>query len=71
MAAIPYFIVSPNTLLSILGLIHGPDKTVPTPAENWRDAKVDVVIPAFNEERNIAQCLASLARQTVRPARSS
>lgn len=69
MAATPYFIISPNTLLSLLGLIHGPDKTVPTPAEDWRQATVDVVIPAFNEEHNIALCLASVARQTLRPKR--
>jgi glycosyltransferase involved in cell wall biosynthesis len=67
MAAIPYFIISPNTILSILGLIHGPDKTVPTPAEDWRQAKIDVIIPAFNEERNIPLCLASIAKQTLRP----
>ncbi|TET69705.1 MAG: glycosyltransferase family 2 protein [Candidatus Aminicenantes bacterium] len=69
MATIPYLIVSPNTIISILGLIHGPDKTVPTPVEDWREAKVDVVIPAFNEERNIPLCLASIAKQTLRPRR--
>lgn len=69
MATTPYFILSPNTVLSIIGLIHGPDKTVPNPAEDWRDATVDVVIPAFNEESNIPLCLASLARQTRKPTR--
>lgn len=69
MATGPYFVISPNALLSILGLIHGPDDTVPTPAEDWRAATVDVVIPALNEEENIALCLASVARQTVRPRR--
>jgi glycosyltransferase involved in cell wall biosynthesis len=69
MAFTPYFILSPNTLMSIAGYIHGPDKTVPTPAENWRDASVDVVIPALNEEQNIAPCLASIIRQTIRPKR--
>lgn len=69
MATTPYFILSPNTVLSIIGLIHGPDKTVPTPAQDWRDATVDVVIPAFNEESNIPLCLASLARQTRKPTR--
>jgi glycosyltransferase involved in cell wall biosynthesis len=69
MATSPYFVLSPNTLLSIIGLIHGPDKTVPNPAEDWRNATVDVVIPAFNEESNIPLCLASLARQTHRPTR--
>ncbi|MEW5966602.1 MAG: glycosyltransferase [Pseudomonadota bacterium] len=69
MATTPYFILSPNTVLSIVGLIHGPDKTVPSPAEDWRDATVDVVIPAFNEESNIPLCLAALARQTRKPTR--
>lgn len=69
MAAGPYFIVSPNSLLSILGFLHGQDKTVPTPAEDWRKAAVDVVIPALNEERGIALCISSLLRQTLRPRR--
>lgn len=69
MATTPYFILSPNTVLSIIGLIHGPDDTVPEPAEDWRTATVDVVIPAFNEESNIPLCLASLARQTRKPKR--
>lgn len=67
MAVIPYFILSPNTVLSLIGLIHGPDSTVPTPAEDWRQAKVDLIIPALNEERNIALCLASVLRQTLKP----
>jgi glycosyltransferase involved in cell wall biosynthesis len=67
MATAPWFVISPNTLLSIVGLLHGPDKTVPTPTEDWRTAVVDVVIPAFKEEDNIVYCLASVSRQTVRP----
>lgn len=67
MASIYPFLISPNTILSILGLIHGEDKTVPTPAEDWHDATVIVVIPALNEEANIGLCLASIARQTKRP----
>ncbi len=69
MATTPYFVLSPNTVLSIIGLLHGPDKTVPNPAEDWREASVDVVIPALNEENNIALCLTSLARQTRKPKR--
>lgn len=67
MATAPWFVLSPNALLSAIGLLHGPDKTVPTPAEDWRSAVVDVVIPAYKEEDNIIHCLASLARQTRRP----
>jgi glycosyltransferase involved in cell wall biosynthesis len=69
MATTPYFVFSPNTVLSILGLVRGPDKTVPTPTEDWRTARVDVVIPALNEAPHIALCLASVLRQTLRPRR--
>jgi glycosyltransferase involved in cell wall biosynthesis len=69
MATLPYFVLSPNTIVSILGLLHGPDRTVPTPAEDWRQATVDVVIPALNEEQNIPLCLASVARQSLKPKR--
>ena len=67
MATISAFLLSPNTILSLLGLIHGPDKTEPTPVENWQTATVNVVIPAFNEEANIALCLSSIAKQTRKP----
>src|SRR5918993_942928 len=69
MATLPYFVLSPSTLLSLGGLMRGPDKTTPTPAEDWRTATVDVVIPALNEADNIVACLASVLRQTVRPRR--
>lgn len=69
MAATPYFVLSPNLILSIVGMFHGPDKTVPTPPEDWREATVNVIIPAFNEEKNIPLCLASLANQTIKPQR--
>ena len=69
MATLPYFVFSPSTILSLSGLLRGPDKTTPTPAEDWRLATVDVVIPALNEAENIVNCLASVARQTFRPRR--
>src|SRR5690242_21534371 len=67
MATLPYFVFSPNSIISLIGLLRGPDPTVPTPAEDWREAVVDVVIPALNEEKTIAACLASVARQTMKP----
>jgi len=67
MATTPYFVLSPNLIVSLVGLIHGPDKTVPTPAEDWREATVGVVIPAYNEEKNIVLCLDSLLDQTIKP----
>ena len=44
MATAPWFVLSPNALLSTIGLLRGPDKTVPTPAEDWRAAVVDVAV---------------------------
>ena len=67
MATYPYFVLGPNAALSIAGLLRGPDRTVPTPVEDWRAARVDVVIPAFNEAQTIVFCLAALMRQTLKP----
>lgn len=69
MATYPYFVLGPNTLVSMLGLLRGIDKTPATPVEDWRHATVDVVIPAFNEEATIVLCLASVMRQTLAPRR--
>jgi glycosyltransferase involved in cell wall biosynthesis len=69
MATIPYFIFSPSTLLSLSGIMRGPDPTRATPAEDWRGATVDVIIPALNEADNIVLCLASVLRQTLKPRR--
>jgi glycosyltransferase involved in cell wall biosynthesis len=67
MATIPYFVLGPSAVLSIIGLIRGPDKTVPTPPEDWRNAIVDVVIPALNEQANIILALESVRRQSMPP----
>ena len=67
MATYPYFVLGPNAALSIAGLMRGPDRTLPTPVDDWREARVDVVIPAFNEAQTIVLCLAALFRQTLRP----
>lgn len=61
------FALNPNALLSAFGLWRGPDATVPTPAERWQDAVVDVVIHASRQQHNVVYCLASLLRQTRRP----
>ena len=66
-AQFPYFVLSPNTLLSVIGLMRGGDTTRPTPAKDWRAATVDVVIPAHNEQDNIVRCLASVLQQTLQP----
>ena len=69
MASTPYFVLGPSTVLSLIGLFKGPDPTEPTPPDDWREATVDVVIPALNEEENIVRCLESvfkLERRTTR-----
>jgi glycosyltransferase involved in cell wall biosynthesis len=67
MAQVSYLVFSPNAVVSLYGLVHGPDRTEPTLVRDWRQAVVDVVIPALNEENSIALCLASVARQSMQP----
>lgn len=69
MAFFPYFALSPSAILCLVGLMHGPDKTVPTPAEDYLHTTIDLVIPAYNEEKNIVISLESIAIQTVVPNR--
>src|SRR5258708_28352823 len=71
MAAISYWFLSPSVLLALLGKMKGWDRTKPTPAFDWKTATLDVVIPARNEEANIALCLASLFDQDFRIRRVS
>jgi glycosyltransferase involved in cell wall biosynthesis len=67
MAFIPYFVVGPTSVIGLIGLIHGPDQTIPTPTDDWKNASFDLIIPSYNEEKTIVLCLASLRRQTVQP----
>lgn len=67
MATTPYFVLSPSAVLSIIGLLRGPDKIDPNPAEDWHEAVVDVVIPALNEQANVVLALESVRRQTKQP----
>ncbi|NUO76814.1 MAG: glycosyltransferase [Lysobacter sp.] len=67
MPALPWFALSPNGLLSAVGLWRGAEETVPTPVEDWRQAVVDVVITARRQQHDIAHCLAALLAQTLQP----
>lgn len=67
MAFIPYFVIGPTSILSFIGMMYGPDKTVPTPAEDWRNATMDLLIPSYNEEKTVVLCLASIRKQTLQP----
>lgn len=62
------FALNPNALLSAYGLWRGPDPTVPTPSDHWRDAVVDVIIHANRQQHEIVYSLASLLCQN-RPVR--
>jgi len=61
------FVLGPSALLGAYGLLRDPDRTVPTPVEQWRDAIVDVVIPGHCHEATIVHCLAALQAQTLKP----
>ena len=53
--------------MGLIGLLHGPDLTAPTPAEDWKEATVDLLIPTYNEEKTIVLCLAAIKRQSLQP----
>lgn len=61
------FVLGPSALLGAFGLLRPPDRTVPTPREQWRDAVVDVVIPGHCHQATIVHCLAALHAQTLKP----
>ena len=67
MAFIPYFVLGPTAFMGLLGLLYGPDKTIPTPKDDWTKATLDLLIPAYNEEKNISLCLSSIKRQSLQP----
>lgn len=69
MSPAPWFAAGPGALLAMLGHRRAADPTVPTPAEDWRRAVVDVVIPVCRHQDTIIQCLASLLVQTRLPRR--
>jgi glycosyltransferase involved in cell wall biosynthesis len=66
MASISYWFLSPSVILALVGKLKGWDRTKPTPTFDWKTATLDVLIPAKNEETNIALCLASLFDQDFR-----
>lgn len=63
------FVLGPSALIGAMGLLRGADTTVPTPAEDWRTAVVDVVIPVQRHQATIVHCLAALRAQTRLPRR--
>ncbi|QOY62625.1 glycosyltransferase family 2 protein [Lysobacter sp. H21R4] len=69
MARAPWFAAGPGAWWAMLGHLRPPDPTVPTPAEDWRHAVVDVVIPVCRHHDTVVHCLASLLGQTRLPRR--
>lgn len=69
MAGVPWFVCGPAAWLAAAGLWRGPDRIEPTPAEDWREARVDLVIAACRDQPTIVHCLAGLSTQTLRPRR--
>lgn len=67
MAFVPFFVLGPSSLISLIGFFYGPDETIPTPKDDWRNATMDLLIPVYNEESNIILCLTSIIKQTIQP----
>jgi glycosyltransferase involved in cell wall biosynthesis len=68
LAILPFFVLSPTTVLALIGKIRGPRLVQDPDRVLVEDLDVDVVIPAHNEADTIALCLASVARQTIKPS---
>ncbi|MDD7986805.1 glycosyltransferase family 2 protein [Lentisphaera marina] len=66
MAFMPWFTVTPTTLICIAGYIRNAKYTQSVTSERYKTAVVDVLIPAYNEERNILLCLESLHEQNFK-----
>jgi glycosyltransferase involved in cell wall biosynthesis len=70
MAVFPYLVVSPNTVLSAVGLVCGPRGPVSALDRGVAARiKVEVIMSAHDEAPRIGLALASLKEQTLRPHR--
>lgn len=69
MAPGTWFMTGPAALHAAAALRRAPDLVVPNPAEDWRLARIDVVVHANRDQATIVHCLASLLRQTSPPRR--
>ena len=67
MAVLPFFVLSPSAVVSLIGNIRGPKPVQLSDLLAVRELEIDVVIPAYNERATIALCLASVMRQTIKP----
>ncbi len=67
MATAPFFVLSPSSILALIGLIKGEKPVQSADPALLARLRVDVVIPAYNEGATIALSLASVARQTLKP----
>lgn len=68
LAILPLFPLGPTTALSLIGHFRGARPVRLPDRAAVQELDIDVVIPAFNESTTIALCLASVMRQTVKPA---
>ena len=63
MAFMPWFTVTPTTLICLAGYVRKAKYSQSEESEQFKTAVVDVLIPTYNEERNILLCLESLHEQ--------
>lgn len=69
LAGVARFVLGPGALVGAAGLLHRGDPTIAAPAVDWRQARVDVVVPVCRDQATIVLCLAGLHAQTLRPRR--
>ena len=67
MAFMPWFTVTPTTLICLAGYLKKAKYSQSEKHLEYKNAKVDVLVPTYNEEKNILLCLESLNEQTFKP----
>ena len=69
-APIGPFFLGPTEILALINLLRKNYQVPHDPDNNdWRKLTVDVLIPTYNEQRRIGQCLRGLEQQSVQPNR--
>ena len=66
MAFMPWFTVTPTTLICLAGYVRKAKYSQSEESQQFKTATVDVLIPTYNEERNILLCLESLHEQNFK-----
>lgn len=64
---LPFFPLGPTALTALIGYFYKRRHGAILPPENMSKITMDVIIPAYNEDRNIILCIESILEQSIKP----